>query len=83
MFAKRLQGNLQTLEQMQSSMVSVETVTQLEVVIENLRGEMRRLDGTHRNLLVRYAALKSVVESAFAKWEKPKGKTFSALLLIL
>ena len=64
------------MEQIQASMVSQEVVTNLEGNLENLRGEFKRLEATHRQLLQRYASLKVVVDDSFKQFEKefPRGK---------
>lgn len=64
------------MEQIQSSMVNQEVVSALENSVESLRAEMKRLDGTHRQLLLRYAALKGVVDDCFKRFEhqSPIGK---------
>lgn len=66
---ERLQQTLQNMEQIQSSMVNQEVVASLDATIETLRGEVKRVEVTHRQLLLRYAAVKSVIDDAFKKWE--------------
>lgn len=65
----RLQVTIQNLEHSQAGMVSHEVVAGLETVIFNLKEENRRLETSHRQLLIRYAALKGVVDDCFKQWE--------------
>jgi chaperonin cofactor prefoldin len=70
------------MEQIQSSMVNQDVVTNLESTVDTLRAELKRLDGTHRQLLVRYASLKGIVDDCFKRFEQesPLGISFIALL---
>lgn len=70
------------MEQIQSGMVNQDVVTNLETTVESLRAELKRLDGTHRQLLLRYAALKGVVDECFKRFEQqsPLGSFLRCIL---
>lgn len=63
------------MEQHQSTMVSQEVVSALENTVDTLRGELKRLEATHRKLLNRYASLKAVVDNCFKKFESERSST--------
>jgi hypothetical protein len=51
-------------------MVGQEVVHELEGTISLLKEELKRLETTHKQLILRYAALKSAVDESFEKHEK-------------
>jgi hypothetical protein len=57
------------MEQAQINMVNAEAVTSLEGTVEGLRNEVKRIEGTHRQLLLRYASIKAVIDDCFKKWD--------------
>lgn len=67
---ERLQQIVQNMEQIQSSMVSQDIVTNLETTVEGLRTELKRLDTTHKQLIIRYASIKAVVDDCFKKLDR-------------
>lgn len=66
---ERLQQIIQAMETLQSSMVSHEVVTAQETALEAMRSEVKRVDTTHRHLLLRYTAIKAAADAAFKKFE--------------
>jgi polyhydroxyalkanoate synthesis regulator phasin len=65
----RLQQTIQIMEQSQTNMVNADAVTSLEGTVEGLRNEVKRIEGTHRQLLLRYASIKAVIDDCFKKWD--------------
>lgn len=66
----RLQLVLQNNETALGMMVPQEVVQGLEQNISIMKEEQRRMEATHRQLIMRYVALKSAVDSSFAKYEQ-------------
>eukprot|EP01034_Spumella_vulgaris_P025798 gene25798-32290_t len=66
---ERLQQLIQGMETIQSSMVSHEVVVAQENAMDALHAEVKRVDTTHRQLLLRYTAIKAVADGAFKKFE--------------
>lgn len=58
------------MEQAQSSMVNQDVVINLEMSMETLKNEIKRMETTHRQLLQRYAILKTTLDEAFKRWHE-------------
>eukprot|EP00981_Chlorochromonas_danica_P015405 scaffold12037_cov159-Ochromonas_danica.AAC.6 len=67
---ERLQGILQSNEQIIGMMVGQDVVNNLEVTITMLREELKRMEITHRQLLMRYATLKTAVDDSFTLYKQ-------------
>jgi chromosome segregation ATPase len=80
---ERLQQNLQNMEHIQSNMVNQEVLVTLEGTVESLKAEMKRMETTHRQLLLRYASIKSVVDECFKKWETENSSCKSELSILV
>lgn len=63
-------------------MVSQDLVVNLEATNETLKAETRRMESTHRQLLLRYASLKSAVDECFKKWESLNSAGITILINI-
>lgn len=67
---------MQAMEQAQSNMVPVDVLGQAEAAAEAAKTDLKRLEGNHRQLLVRYTTVKSVIDAAYKKWEKHSAESF-------
>jgi shikimate kinase len=73
------------MEHVQSNLINQEVVVHLEATIETLKAETKRMEITHRQLLLRYASIKAVIDDCFKKWEKenPTCELFCCCFLFL
>ena len=73
----KMRQSLQDLESLQSQLVSHEVVLSYLETINNLKANQKSLEATHKNLIQRYADLKSAIEEAFSKLERSKKLNFA------
>lgn len=65
---ERLQQVIAGMEQQASTMVNQESIAALELAVDSMKTEMKRMENTHRSLLLRYAALKAVADDCCRRW---------------
>jgi hypothetical protein len=67
-FRNRLREQVEDLEAVQGQLISRDIVETHENTIESLREELRNLEESHKQLMIRYGSLKLAVESSFQRY---------------
>eukprot|EP01038_Epipyxis_sp_PR26KG_P013229 gene13229-17729_t len=76
---ERLQQTISNLEQIQAGMVSIKVISEHEATIHTLQTELKKIENSQRQVLVRYATLKAVVDMSFKKWTEADNKRSSEI----